>query len=218
MLYLLNYLENDKITMVIKLKKIIIILLSILCLTGCGKKEYDNPVVTMNIKNYGTIKIELYPKYAPNTVANFVNLVEEGFYNNNSFHRLVPGFVLQGGDPNGNGTGGPGYSIKGEFKENGYTKNTLKHTTGIISMARSSEPNSAGSQFFIVLADSQMVSNSLDNKYAAFGKVIEGMDIIKNIEDNERVENEQTGKLKENITIESATVEAYGQSYKVNKS
>ena len=218
MLYLLNYLENDKITMVIKLNKIIIILLSILCLTGCGKKEYDNPVVTMNIKNYGTIKIELYPKYAPNTVANFVNLVEEGFYNNNSFHRLVPGFVLQGGDPNGNGTGGPGYSIKGEFKENGYTKNTLKHTTGIISMARSSEPNSAGSQFFIVLADSQMVSNSLDNKYAAFGKVIEGMDIIKNIEDNERVENEQTGKLKENITIESATVETYGQSYKVNKS
>ena len=218
MLYLLNYLENDKITMVIKLKKIIIILLSILCLTGCGKKEYDNPVVTMNIKNYGTIKIELYPKYAPNTVANFVNLVEEGFYNNNSFHRLVPGFVLQGGDPNGDGTGGPGYSIKGEFKENGYTKNTLKHTTGIISMARSSEPNSAGSQFFIVLADSQMVSNSLDNKYAAFGKVIEGMDIIKNIEDNERVENEQTGKLKENITIESATVETYGQSYKVNKS
>ncbi len=218
MLYLLNYLENDKITMVIKLKKIIIILLSILCLTGCEKKEYNNPVVTMNIKNYGTIKIELYPKYAPNTVANFVNLIEEGFYNNNSFHRLVPGFVLQGGDPNGNGTGGPGYSIKGEFKENGYTKNTLKHTTGIISMARSSEPNSAGSQFFIVLADSQMVSNSLDNKYAAFGKVIEGMDIIKNIEDNERVENEQTGKLKENITIESATVETYGQSYKVNKS
>lgn len=218
MLYLLNYLENDKITMVIKLKKIIIILLSILCLTGCGKKEYNNPVVTMNIKNYGTIKIELYPKYAPNTVANFVNLIEEGFYNNNSFHRLVPGFVLQGGDQNGNGTGGPGYSIKGEFKENGYTKNTLKHTTGTISMARSSEPNSAGSQFFIVLADSQMVSNSLDNKYAAFGKVIEGMDIIKNIEDNERVENEQTGKLKENITIESATVETYGQSYKVNKS
>lgn len=218
MLYLLNYLENDKITMVIKLKKIIIIFLSILCLTGCEKKEYNNPVVTMNIKNYGTIKIELYPKYAPNTVANFVNLIEEGFYNNNSFHRLVPGFVLQGGDPNGNGTGGPGYSIKGEFKENGYTKNTLKHTTGIISMARSSEPNSAGSQFFIVLADSQMVSNSLDNKYAAFGKVIEGMDIIKNIEDNERIENEQTGKLKENITIESATVETYGQSYKVNKS
>ena len=199
------------------MKKIIIILVSILSLTGCGKKEYENPIVTMNIKNYGTIKIELYPKYAPNTVANFVNLVEEGFYNGNTFHRLVPGFVLQGGDPEGNGTGGPGYSIKGEFKENGYTKNTLKHTTGIISMARSMSPDSAGSQFFIVLADSQMVSASLDNKYAGLGKVIEGLEIIKKIEDSEKVENEQTGKLKENITIESATVETFGKDYKVTK-
>ena len=171
----------------------------------------------MQIKDYGTIKIELYPKYAPNTVANFVNLVESGFYDNNSFHRLVPGFVLQGGDPDGNGTGGPGYSIKGEFRENGYTKNTLKHTTGIISMARSSNPDSAGSQFFIVLADSDMVSQSLNNKYAAFGKVIEGMDIIKNIEDNEKIENNQTGKLKENIVIEKTTVDTFGKTYKVNK-
>lgn len=199
------------------MKKIIIILVSILCLTGCGKKEYDNPIVTMNIKDYGTIKIELYPKYAPNTVANFVNLVEEGFYNGNTFHRLVPGFVLQGGDPEGNGTGGPGYSIKGEFRENGYTKNTLKHKAGIISMARSASPDSAGSQFFIVLADSQMISASLDNKYAAFGKVIEGLEIIKKIEDSEKVENEQTGKLKENITIESATVDTFGKEYKVTK-
>lgn len=199
------------------MKKIIIILVSILCLTGCGKKEYDNPIVTMNIKDYGTIKIELYPKYAPNTVANFVNLVEEGFYNGNTFHRLVPGFVLQGGDPEGNGTGDQGYSIKGEFRENGYTKNTLKHTTGIISMARSMSPDSAGSQFFIVLADSQMISASLDNKYAGFGKVIEGLEIIKKIEDSEKVENEQTGKLKENITIESATVETFGKDYKVTK-
>ena len=199
------------------MKKTIIILVSILCLTGCGKKEYDNPIVTMNIKDYGTIKIELYPKYAPNTVANFVNLVEEGFYNGNTFHRLVPGFVLQGGDPDGNGTGGPGYSIKGEFRENGYTKNTLKHTTGIISMARSTSPNSAGSQFFIVLADSQMVSASLDDKYAAFGKVIQGMEVIKNIEDSAKVEDTQTGKLKENITIESATVDTFGKEYKVTK-
>lgn len=199
------------------MKKIIIILVSILCLTGCGKKEYDNPIVTMNIKDYGTIKIELYPKYAPNTVANFVNLVEEGFYNGNTFHRLVPGFVLQGGDPEGNGTGDPGYSIKGEFRENGYTKNTLKHTTGIISMARSMSPDSAGSQFFIVLADSQMISASLDNKYAAFGKVIQGMDVIKNIEDSAEVEDSQTGKLKENITIESATVDTFGKEYKVTK-
>lgn len=200
------------------MKKIIIILVSILCLTGCGKKEYDNPIVTMNIKDYGTIKIELYPKYAPNTVANFVNLVEEGFYNGNTFHRLVPGFVLQGGDPEGNGTGDPGYSIKGEFRENGYTKNTLKHTTGIISMARSMSPDSAGSQFFIVLADSQMISASLDNKYAAFGKVIQGMDVIKNIEDSAEVEDSQTGKLKENITIENATVDTFGKEYKVTKS
>ena len=199
------------------MKKIIIILVSILCLTGCGKKEYENPIVTMNIKDYGTIKIELYPKYAPNTVANFVNLVEEGFYNGNTFHRLVPGFVLQGGDPDGNGTGGPGYSIKGEFRENGYTKNTLKHTTGIISMARRTSPDSAGSQFFIVLADSQMISASLDNKYAAFGKVIQGMDVIKNIEDSAEVEDSQTGKLKENITIESATVDTFGKEYKVTK-
>lgn len=199
------------------MKKIIIILVSILCLTGCGKKEYDNPIVTMNIKDYGTIKIELYPKYAPNTVANFVNLVEEGFYNGNTFHRLVPGFVLQGGDPEGNGTGGPGYSIKGEFRENGYTKNTLKHKAGMISMARSAAPDSAGSQFFIVLADSQMISASLDNKYAAFGKVIQGMDVIKNIEDSAEVEDSQTGKLKENITIESATVDTFGKEYKVTK-
>lgn len=199
------------------MKKIIIILVSILCLTGCGKKEYDNPIVTMNIKDYGTIKIELYPKYAPNTVANFVNLVEEGFYNGNTFHRLVPGFVLQGGDPEGNGTGDPGYSIKGEFRENGYTKNTLKHKAGIISMARSASPDSAGSQFFIVLADTQMISASLDNKYAAFGKVIEGMDVIKNIEDSAEVKDSQTGKLKENITIESATVDTFGKEYKVTK-
>ena len=199
------------------MKKIIIILVSILCLTGCGKKEYENPIVTMNIKDYGTIKIELYPKYAPNTVANFVNLVEEGFYNGNTFHRLVPGFVLQGGDPDGNGTGGPGYSIKGEFRENGYTKNTLKHKAGIISMARSAAPDSDCSQFFIVLADSQMISASLDNKYAAFGKVIQGMDVIKNIEDSAEVEDSQTGKLKENITIESATVDTFGKEYKVTK-
>ncbi len=199
------------------MKKIFLIIVSILLLTGCGKKEYDNPIVTMQIKDYGTIKIELYPKYAPNTVANFVSLVEDGFYDNNTLHRLVPGFVLQGGDPEGNGSGGPGYTIAGEFRENGYTKNTLKHTTGIISMARTSDPDSAGSQFFIVLADSEMVSQSLDNKYAAFGKVIQGMDVIKNIEDTEKIENDMTGKLKENITIESATVETFGQEFKVIK-
>lgn len=185
-------------------------------LSGCGK-SYDNPIVTMEIEDYGTIKIELYPKYAPNTVANFVNLVESGFYDGNNFHRYVEDFVLQGGDPNGDGTGGAGYSIKGEFSSNGYSKNTLKHERGIISMARSSNPDSAGSQFFIVLDTSDMVSYSLDGNYAGFGKVIEGMDIIDEIGKNIEIEDETTGKLKENITIKKASVETFGATYKVVK-
>lgn len=185
-------------------------------MTGCGKRT-ENPIVTMKISDYGTIKIELYPKYAPNTVANFVNLVESGFYNDNTFHRLVPGFVLQGGDPDGDGTGGPGYTIKGEFSENGYGKNTLKHDKGVVSMARTNMPNSAGSQFFIVLDDTKTIHASLDNKYAAFGKVIEGMEIIENIEKNATVKDNQSGKLKKNITIKNATVDTFGKEYSVKK-
>ncbi len=202
--------------MVIKLKKVIFLIISLILLTGCGKRT-ENPIVTMEISDYGTIKIELYPKYAPNTVANFVNLVESGFYNDNTFHRLVPGFVLQGGDPDGDGTGGPGYTIKGEFPENGYVKNTLKHDKGVVSMARTNMPNSAGSQFFIVLDDTETIHASLDNKYAAFGKVIEGMDIIENIEKNATVKDNQTGKLKKNITIKNATVDTFGKEYSVKK-
>lgn len=202
--------------MVIKLKKVIFLIISLILLTGCGKRT-ENPIVTMEISDYGTIKIELYPKYAPNTVANFVNLVESGFYNDNTFHRLVPGFVLQGGDPDGDGTGVPGYTIKGEFSENGYGKNTLKHDKGVVSMARTNMPNSAGSQFFIVLDDTETVHASLDNKYAAFGKVIEGMDIIENIEKNATVKDNQTGKLKKNITIKKATVDTFGKEYSVKK-
>lgn len=202
--------------MVIKLKKVIFLIISLILLTGCGKRV-ENPIVTMEISDYGTIKIELYPKYAPNTVANFVNLVESGFYNDNTFHRLVPGFVLQGGDPDGDGTGGPGYTIKGEFSENGYGKNTLKHDKGVVSMARTNMPNSAGSQFFIVLDDTKTVHASLDNKYAAFGKVIEGMDIIENIEKNATVKDNQSGKLKKNITIKNATVDTFGKEYSVKK-
>lgn len=202
--------------MVIKLKKVIFLIISLILLTGCGKRT-ENPIVTMEISDYGTIKIELYPKYAPNTVANFVNLVESGFYNDNTFHRLVPGFVLQGGDPDGDGTGGPGYTIKGEFSENGYVKNTLKHDKGVVSMARTNMPNSAGSQFFIVLDDTKTIHASLDNKYAAFGKVIEGMDIIENIEKNATVKDNQTGKLKKNITIKNATVDTFGKEYSVKK-
>lgn len=202
--------------MVIKLKKVIFLIISLILLTGC-EKRVENPIVTMEISDYGTIKIELYPKYAPNTVANFVNLVESGFYNDNTFHRLVPGFVLQGGDPDGDGTGGPGYTIKGEFSENGYVKNTLKHDKGVVSMARTNMPNSAGSQFFIVLDDTKTIHASLDNKYAAFGKVIEGMDIIENIEKNATVKDNQTGKLKKNITIKKATVDTFGKEYSVKK-
>lgn len=202
--------------MVIKLKKVIFLIISLILLTGCGKRV-ENPIVTMEISDYGTIKIELYPKYAPNTVANFVNLVESGFYNDNTFHRLVPGFVLQGGDPDGDGTGGPGYTIKGEFSENGYVKNTLKHDKGVVSMARTNMPNSAGSQFFIVLDDTKTIHASLDNKYAAFGKVIEGMDIIENIEKNATVKDNQSGKLKKNITIKNATVDTFGKEYSVKK-
>ena len=199
------------------MKRILIIFTCILMLTGCNK-NYENPIVTMDIKNYGTIKIELYPKYAPNTVANFVNLIENKFYDGLTFHRLVKGFVLQGGDPNGNGTGGPGYTIKGEFKDNNFSKNTLKHTSGVISMARNIDNDSAGSQFFIVLDTNENVSTSLDNKYAGFGKVIEGLDIIKKIEDEAEIENNQTGKLKENITITKVTVDTKGKTYTVKKS
>lgn len=194
------------------------ILFSIFLLTGCSNNEQaitDNPIVTMEIENYGTIKIELYPEYAPNTVANFVSLIESGFYDGLTFHRLVPGFVLQGGDPDGNGTGGPGYTIDGEFAANGYTKNTLSHETGVISMARSSDYDSAGSQFFIVLDNS--AKTSLDNLYAGFGKVIEGMDVIKTIAENEEIANDVTGSLEENITITSVTVDTFGYNYEVEK-
>ena len=201
-----------------KIFKSFLIIFSLLLLTGCGNDEQvitENPIVTMEIEDYGTIKIELYPEYAPNTVANFVSLIESGFYDGLTFHRLVPGFVLQGGDPDGNGTGGPGYTIDGEFAANGYTKNTLSHETGVISMARSSDYDSAGSQFFIVLDDS--AKTSLDNLYAGFGKVIEGMDIIEEIAENEEIANDVTGALEENITITSVTVDTFGYNYEVEK-
>ena len=195
------------------MKKILIILISLLLLSGCN--DTKNPIVTMDIEDYGTIKIELYPKYAPNTVANFISLIESGFYDGLSFHRSVPGFVLQGGDPSGDGTGGPDYSILGEFKENGYNKNTLSHTRGVISMARSNDYDSAGSQFFIVLDDS--AAYSLNGLYAGFGKVIEGMDIIDDIVENEKVADEYTGLLEENVTITKVTVDTFGKTYEVKK-
>lgn len=196
------------------MKKIIILFVSLILLTGCGEKV-QNPIVTMEIEDYGVVTIELYPDMAPNTVANFVNLIEEGFYDGLTFHRSVPGFVLQGGDPDGNGTGGPGYTIKGEFSSNGYTKNTLSHTRGVISMARSQDNDSAGSQFFIVLDDS--ATYSLDGLYAGFGRVTEGMDIIDEIVANEKIANDVTGALAENVVITKVSVDTFGETYEVEK-
>ncbi len=137
------------------------------------KTDANKPIVTIEMESGGIIKAELYPEIAPITVENFVSLIEKGFYNGLTFHRNIPGFVIQGGCPLGNGTGGPGYQIKGEFASNG-VPNDLKHTRGVLSMARAMAPDSAGSQFFIMHADAP----HLDGDYAAFGKVIEGMDYV----------------------------------------
>ena len=133
----------------------------------------SNPIATIQMENGGEIRIELYPEIAPNTVNNFIALANSGFYDGKIFHRVIPDFMIQGGCPNGDGMGGPGYSIRGEFRFNGF-KNDLKHKRGVISMARAMSPNSAGSQFFIMHADAP----HLDGQYASFGKVIEGMDVV----------------------------------------
>ena len=135
-----------------------------------------NPIITIQMKNGGTMKAELYPEIAPETVKNFVDLASKGFYNGLIFHRVIPGFMIQGGDPQGTGMGGPGYTINGEFTSNGF-KNDLKHTRGVLSMARAMDPNSAGSQFFIMHEDYP----SLDGQYAAFGKLIEGIEVVDEI-------------------------------------
>ena len=173
------------------------------------KYDTENPVVAMYIENYGSIVIELYPNVAPNTVNNFISLVKSGFYDENTIHRLVPGFVLQGGDPNGVGSGGPDYTIDGEFTSNNF-KNNLSHTKWVVSMARTSgDPNSAGSQFFICLDD----AFSLDGDYASFGKVIDGFESIKNIENNEAVEDGTSGKLRNNLIIKKTLIDLQGKEY-----
>ena len=168
-----------------------------------------NPIVTFEMANGDVFKAELYPEIAPNTVANFVNLVEAGFYNGLIFHRVIPGFMIQGGDPTGTGMGGPGYSIKGEFAANG-VKNELRHTRGVLSMARSMMPNSAGSQFFVMHANAP----HLDGQYAAFGKVTEGIEAVDHVAETEtgfqdRPVNEQK--------IAKVTVETFGEKYEVKK-
>lgn len=167
--------------------------------------ETKNPIVTIEMENGDKIAVELYPQIAPNTVNNFISLVKKGFYDGTIFHRVISGFMIQGGDPEGTGMGGPGYSIKGEFAQNGVA-NDLKHTQGVISMARAMHPDSAGSQFFIMHKDAP----HLDGAYAAFGKVIDGMDVVNSIAAvrvnyNDRPLDEQ--KMK------SVTVETFGVDY-----
>lgn len=164
-----------------------------------------NPIVTITMENGDVIKAELYPEIAPNTVNNFISLIKKGFYDGKIFHRVIPGFMIQGGCPNGNGMGGPGYSIKGEFAQNGFS-NDLKHTEGVLSMARAMHPNSAGSQFFIMHKDAP----HLDGAYAAFGKVMEGMDTVDKIAQTPTDYNDRP--LKEQ-RIKTVTVETFGTEY-----
>ncbi len=164
-----------------------------------------NPMVTITMADGGVMKAELYPDIAPNTVNNFVSLVKRGFYDGLIFHRVIRGFMIQGGDPDGNGTGGPGYGIKGEFAQNG-VKNDLLHTAGVLSMARSMMPDSAGSQFFIMHKDAP----HLDGAYAAFGKVIEGMDVVNRIAETP---TDYSDRPLEDQVIKTVTVETFGVDY-----
>lgn len=180
--------------------------------TGCQKKENNDQkgetnmekvYATIEFEGFGTVKLELYPEIAPQSVYNFVSLARKGFYNGLTIHRIVPGFVIQGGDPDGNGMGGPGYCIKGEFKENG-VENNLKHDKGVISWARTPDPDSAGSQFFIVLEDAPNNHLALDNKYAGFGKVIEGMDVVTAVA---KVETDMYDRPVKPVVMKTVTIE-----------
>ncbi len=164
-----------------------------------------NPVVTIIMENGDVMKAELYPEVAPNTVNNFISLVKKGYYDGLIFHRVIRGFMIQGGCPQGTGMGGPGYSIKGEFSQNGF-KNDLKHTEGVLSMARSMMPNSAGSQFFIMHKDAP----HLDGAYAAFGKVTEGMDVVSKIAEERTDYSDRPLKTQK---IKSMTVDTFGVEY-----
>ena len=164
-----------------------------------------NPEITITMENGDVIRAELYPEIAPNTVKNFISLAKKGFYDGLIFHRVSEGFMIQGGCPEGSGMGGPGYSIKGEFSQNGF-KNDLKHTEGVLSMARSMMPNSAGSQFFIM----HKTSPHLDGAYAAFGKVVEGMDVVNKIAETRTDYNDRPLKTQK---IKSMTVDTFGEEY-----
>ena len=165
----------------------------------------QNPIVTINMEDGGVLKAELYPEIAPNSVRNFIDLINRGFYDSIIFHRVIPGFMIQGGCPEGTGIGGPGYSIKGEFSRNGF-KNDLKHSRGVLSMARTMIPDSAGSQFFIMVADSP----HLDGQYASFGKVVEGMEVADKIVNSKR---DYSDKPYEDQKILKMTVDTFGVTY-----
>ena len=170
----------------------------------------SNPIVTIEMENGKKIVAELYPEIAPNTVANFVSLVQSGFYDGVIFHRVISGFMIQGGDPQGTGMGGPGYTIKGEFARNGFKQNNLRHTRGVLSMARTMMPNSAGSQFFIMHANAP----HLDGEYAAFGKVTEGLETV------DEIAATQTGRQDRPVAdqrMKKVTVETFGETYTVEK-
>ena len=164
-----------------------------------------NPIVTFEMEDGGIMKAELYPEIAPNTVNNFISLGFKGFYDGLIFHRVIPGFMIQGGDPMGNGMGGPEYSIRGEFKSNGFN-NTLLHSRGVLSMARSMMPNSAGSQFFVMHEDAP----HLDGQYAAFGKVIEGIEVVDQVC---RVRTDYNDKPRIPQVMKKVTVETFGEVY-----
>ncbi|MFW5998678.1 MAG: peptidylprolyl isomerase [Halanaerobiaceae bacterium] len=165
----------------------------------------EKPQVTIEMENEKQIVLELYPENAPNTVDNFIYLIEDGFYDGLTFHRVIEGFMIQGGDPEGTGTGGPGYSIKGEFESNGFD-NDISHTRGVISMARSQHPDSAGSQFFIMHQD----ASHLDGDYAAFGKVIEGMEVVDEIAS---VNTDSQDRPEEPQIMKKMTVETFGKEF-----
>ncbi|WP_029323992.1 peptidylprolyl isomerase [Butyrivibrio sp. AE3004] len=167
--------------------------------------DTKNPIVTITMKGGDVIKAELYPEIAPNTVNNFISLINHNFYDGVIFHRVIKGFMLQGGDPEGTGMGGPGYSIKGEFSQNGF-KNDLLHTEGVLSMARTQIPDSAGSQFFIMHKNAP----HLDGAYAAFGKVIEGMDVVNKIAETE---TDWRDRPTTDQVMETVTVETFGVDY-----
>ena len=164
-----------------------------------------NPIVTIEMENGDIMKAELYPAVAPNTVNNFISLVKKGFYDGLIFHRVIKGFMIQGGCPDGTGMGGPGYSIKGEFSHNGF-QNDLAHTPGVLSMARTMMPDTAGSQFFLM----HKTSPHLDGEYAAFGKVIEGLEIVDKIAN---VRTDYSDRPLEKQQIKSMTVETFGAEY-----